>query len=143
MSFAAAASRLSGLVEGSFEGIEVLQRGSSPRIVSADVLGSKGRTLVSGPELAARLGLYSTWAYFSVKSSHGVARRAGRERPGRRATPVPAPTAQPASVNGQGGSRRPGRTSRTAGERRRPGRRGGRIDQARPELTRGGSARWT
>jgi SpoIID/LytB domain protein len=66
MSFASAASRLSGLVNGALKGIEVLERGSSPRIVSAYVLGSNGRTLVSGPELAARLGLYSTWAYFSV-----------------------------------------------------------------------------
>jgi SpoIID/LytB domain protein len=66
MSFATAASRLRGLVNGSFEGIEVLKRGSSPRIVSAYVLGSRGRTLVSGPELAARLGLHDTWAYFRV-----------------------------------------------------------------------------
>ncbi|HEX4837860.1 MAG TPA: SpoIID/LytB domain-containing protein [Solirubrobacteraceae bacterium] len=66
MSFSAATSRLSGLVHGSFKGIEVAQRGSSPRIVAAYVLGSKGRTLVSGPELAARLGLYDTWAYFTV-----------------------------------------------------------------------------
>ncbi len=80
MSFASAASRLSGLVKGAFTGIEVLKRGVSPRIVSAYVLGSKGRTLVSGPELEARLGLYSTWAYFSVKSAKGVQRRAGRER---------------------------------------------------------------
>lgn len=70
MSFAAAAQRLSGLVNGSFRGIEVTRRGSSPRIVSAYVLGSKGRTLVSGVELAARLGLYSTWASFSVPSAH-------------------------------------------------------------------------
>lgn len=72
MSFASAALRLSGLVDGSFEGIEVLQRGSSPRIVQAEVLGSKGHTLVSGPELEERLGLYSSWAYFSVKTAKGV-----------------------------------------------------------------------
>jgi stage II sporulation protein D len=66
MSFTMAASRLRGLVKGSFEGVEVTKRGSSPRIVSAYVLGSRGRTLVSGPELAARLGLYDTWAYFRV-----------------------------------------------------------------------------
>ena len=61
-----------GLVKGAFTGIEVVKRGVSPRIVSAYVLGSKGRTLVSGPELEARLGLYSTWAYFSVKNAKGV-----------------------------------------------------------------------
>jgi stage II sporulation protein D len=69
MTFAAASSRLSGLVAGSFRGIEVTRRGSSPRIVSAYVLGSKGNTLVSGAELAARLGLDSTWAEFSVRGA--------------------------------------------------------------------------
>jgi stage II sporulation protein D len=72
MSFPAAAARLRGLVRGAFRGIEVLRRGYSPRIVSAYVLGSAGRTEVSGPELADRLGLSSTWAYFSVRTAHGV-----------------------------------------------------------------------
>jgi stage II sporulation protein D len=71
ISFAAAASRLRGLVRGSFRGIEVLHRGYSPRIVSAYVLGSGGRTPVSGPELASRLGLSDTWAYFSVRTARG------------------------------------------------------------------------
>jgi len=52
LSFAAAAARLRGLVRGRFQGIEVLKRGFSPRISSAYVLGSSGRTLVSGAELA-------------------------------------------------------------------------------------------
>jgi hypothetical protein len=30
------------------------------------LLGSKGSTQISGPELAARLGLDATWAYFEV-----------------------------------------------------------------------------
>ncbi len=72
--FAAAATHLSGLVKGSFRGIEVLGRGASPRIVSAEVLGSRGDTQVSGPELEARLGLDSAWAYFSVKSGTSVTR---------------------------------------------------------------------
>jgi stage II sporulation protein D len=66
--FATAAQRLGALVHGSFEGIEVLQRGFSPRIVSAYVLGSGGHTLVNGEELAWRLGLDASWAYFSVKT---------------------------------------------------------------------------
>lgn len=66
MRFSKAAKRLRGLVEGSFKGIEVLKRGFSPRIVSAYVLGSKGKVEVTGPELEARLGLYCAWAYFSV-----------------------------------------------------------------------------
>ena len=112
LSFASAAAHLSGLVEGSFEGIEVLGRGTSPRIVSAEVLGSKGRKLVSGPELAARLGLDSTWAYFSVKNADGVHAEPDLSGPTSTApstsapAPVsaPVPSAQPASVTGQGGS---------------------------------------
>jgi stage II sporulation protein D len=100
MSFASAGSRLSGLVKGAFTGIEVLKRGLSPRIVSAYVLGSKGRTLLSGPELEARLGLYSTWAYFSVKNAKGT--RAEPDASGQ--SPAPTPTAQPANVGGTGGS---------------------------------------
>ncbi|HXN37784.1 MAG TPA: SpoIID/LytB domain-containing protein [Solirubrobacteraceae bacterium] len=72
MSFASATARLSGLVKGSLRGIEVLRRGASPRIVSAQVLGTGGDTQVSGPELEARLGLQSTWAHFSVKTGASV-----------------------------------------------------------------------
>jgi stage II sporulation protein D len=78
MSFAAARARLSGLVRGSFRGVEVIRRGVSPRIVSALVLGSRGTTRVSGPELATRLGLASTWAYFSVLSGAGLRREPDR-----------------------------------------------------------------
>jgi stage II sporulation protein D len=101
MSFSAAARRLSGLVAGAFRGIQVTRRGSSPRIVSAYVLGSEGRTVVSGPELAARLGLYSTWAYFSVRGSRGAhPEPGGRGRP-----PSTSPPATPASsVTDAGGS---------------------------------------
>jgi SpoIID/LytB domain protein len=95
MSFASATSRLGRLVRGSFKGIEVLGRGSSPRIVSAEVLGSKGHTLVSGSELAARLGLYDTWAYFSVSDSHGTHKEPDLSGPS-----APAPVAQPAKADG-------------------------------------------
>ncbi len=109
LSFAAAASRLSGLVKGGFTGIEVLKRGVSPRIVSAYVLGSKGRTLVSGTELEGRLGLYSTWAYFSVKNTKGV--HAEPDASGQ--SPAPTPTAQPADVGGTGGTGGTGATADT------------------------------
>jgi stage II sporulation protein D len=101
--FATATSRLSGLVDGTFRGIEVIKRGSSPRIVSAYVLGSKGRTLVGGPELAGRLGLNDTWAYFSVRDAHGT--HAEPDLSGTSAKPAPSPPATPASaVTGAGGS---------------------------------------
>ncbi|HEY2632478.1 MAG TPA: SpoIID/LytB domain-containing protein [Solirubrobacteraceae bacterium] len=105
LSFSAARAKLNGLVKGSFKGIEVLKRGSSPRIVTADVLGSKGRTLVSGSELAARFGLYDTWAYFSVRDSHGT--HPEPEVGAKKTSPPPAQPAQAISsapVGAAGGS---------------------------------------
>ena len=80
-------------MRGSFQGIEVVKRGFSPRIVSAYVLGSGGRTLVSGPELASRLGLYSAWAYFSTREGQSV--KAEPDRSGWSALASPAPAAAP------------------------------------------------
>jgi stage II sporulation protein D len=57
-------SALSGLVKGSLEKIDVTKRGASPRILSADLVGSDGTTTVSGETLASRLGLRDRWAYF-------------------------------------------------------------------------------
>jgi stage II sporulation protein D len=102
LSFAAAAKRLHGLVRGSFQGIEVVKRGFSPRIVSAYVLGTAGRTAISGPELAGRLGLYSAWAYFSTREGQSV--KAEPDRSGWSALASPAPAAAPApSGTPQGG----------------------------------------
>jgi stage II sporulation protein D len=71
-------ARLGGLVKGSFRGIKVVERGRSPRIVAADVIGSRGRTRVSGATLRARLGLYDTWAYFTTI---GVRRKPAPKHP--------------------------------------------------------------
>jgi SpoIID/LytB domain protein len=60
-----AAAKLRGLVRGRFRGIQVVQRGRSPRIVAADVVGTRGRTRVDGATLRAKLGLYDSWAYFT------------------------------------------------------------------------------
>ncbi|HKH17061.1 MAG TPA: SpoIID/LytB domain-containing protein [Solirubrobacteraceae bacterium] len=69
MSYGAARSKLRGLVSGRFKGIKVVQRGSSPRVVAADVIGSRGITRVDGATLRARFGLYDSWAYFtSIKT---------------------------------------------------------------------------
>lgn len=64
-----ASRRLRGLVKGRFLGIDVTRRGVSPRVVSANVIGTRGATRVSGPELRRRFGLYDTWAYFTVISA--------------------------------------------------------------------------
>ena len=57
-------AELSGLFEGRLQGIEVTERGVSPRIVRARVVGSGGSSAVSGPDLQAMLGLRSIWAKF-------------------------------------------------------------------------------
>ncbi len=100
LSFASAAAKLHGLVRGGFQGIEVLKRGYSPRILSAYVLGSAGRTAISGPELAARLGLLSTWAYFSTRE--GPSTKPEPDRSGYSAQSAPAPAAE-APPTSQGG----------------------------------------
>jgi stage II sporulation protein D len=60
------AARLGSLVKGRYRSIRVVRRGVSPRVVWADVIGSRGRTRVRGATLRARLGLHDTWAYFRV-----------------------------------------------------------------------------
>jgi stage II sporulation protein D len=57
-------SKLSGLFRGRLRKIRVLKTGYSPRIVTAKVVGSRGSSRVSGPDLQGRLGLMSTWARF-------------------------------------------------------------------------------
>ena len=75
---ASVAKKLGGLVKGSFKGIRVTKRGESPRIMTAEVVGSRGVTQTDGPTLRARLGLFDTWASFTaIKSVEG--RRLGRD----------------------------------------------------------------
>jgi stage II sporulation protein D len=69
MSLSAAGKKLGGLVKGTFRGIEVVQRGTSPRVVAADVVGTQGRTRTTGAVLRARLGLLDTWAFFTSVST--------------------------------------------------------------------------
>ena len=69
MTLTHAQRKLSGLVKGRLRGIEVVDRGRSPRIVAADIVGSRGVTRVSGATLRLRFGLYDTWAFFTTVSS--------------------------------------------------------------------------
>ncbi len=116
VSFAAAAARLSGLVRGSFRGIEVLERGVSPRIVAAEVLGSRGDTAVSGPELEARLGLDSAWAYFSVKNGASVTPEPdlSGQAPFAPTTPEGPPAASVPAAGPQGGATAPAAVATTS-----------------------------
>jgi stage II sporulation protein D len=65
-------AKLGSFVKGRLRSIEVTKRGISPRIVRAKVVGSRGSTQVTGPQLRSLLGLYDTWAYFvTIKSGQG------------------------------------------------------------------------
>lgn len=123
MRFAAAARRLKGLVQGSFEGIEVRKRGYSPRIVSAYVLGSAGNTEVSGAELASRLGLYASWAYFSVMRGgklHHEPDLSGRATEGEPAPPSARSSGPVTEAPAGGAARRTGAVNDASGGMRAP-----------------------
>ena len=72
MTLRAAQRRLGSLVKGSLTRIRVLRRGRSPRVVAAQVIGTGGRTSVSGPALRSKLGLYDTWARFTVITANAT-----------------------------------------------------------------------
>jgi stage II sporulation protein D len=86
--------KLGAWVKGKLRGIKVTQRGISPRIVTAEIIGTKGVTTVHGSELRSRLGLYDTWAYFTaIRSGQGTPPAA-----------APPPAAGPPAANPNGGS---------------------------------------
>jgi stage II sporulation protein D len=64
---------------GRFKSVKVLDRGVSPRVVSARVVGTSGSRVVTGPQIRARLGLRDTWFTF-VRAATSV-RRARSARP--------------------------------------------------------------
>jgi stage II sporulation protein D len=74
MPLRAAARKLGRLVPGRLRGIHVTERGVSPRIVRAEVVGTKGRTSVTGPQLQSVFGLMSTYMRFTTVSATRVTR---------------------------------------------------------------------
>jgi stage II sporulation protein D len=54
---------------GRFRRLEVIKRGTSPRVVAARVVGTRGSTTISGPTIRAHLGLRDTWVRFIRVSS--------------------------------------------------------------------------
>ena len=116
LSNATAAARLKGLFKGSLRGIEVLRRGASPRILLAEVLGTHGDTRVTGDELSYRLGIPSTWAYFSLHTGSttvaepdlsGHTEAPATTTPPAPPAPAPPPTPAPTTISAQGGSSAP------------------------------------
>lgn len=101
LTMAQAARKLKGLVKGEFQSIAVTQRGKSPRIVNAEVVGSGGRSAITGSELRQRFGLFDTWAYFTEISS------------GKEPAPLPPTPSGDADGDPSGGTRAP-HSARTA-----------------------------
>ena len=119
MSLKQAGRKLGSYVKGSFRGIQVVRRGRSPRIVEADVIGTRGRTRVTGGQLRARFGLFDSWAFFTSITTGDepppeadAARGPGRADRRRGAVRVGVAARQP-----PGGRRRRARAARAAGAR--------------------------
>jgi stage II sporulation protein D len=77
-------AKLGNWVKGSFRGIKVLKRGVSPRVVKARVIGSRGSTDVTGPQIRARVGMRDTWFHLrrvTTKRSLAEARTLRGARP--------------------------------------------------------------
>ena len=87
-----AALKLGSLVKGALLGISVTRHGASPRIITADVVGTKGRTSVSGSELQHAFGLLTANATFTTISMN-VASVVGASVPR-----LPAPSGGPVST---------------------------------------------
>jgi stage II sporulation protein D len=58
-------SRLGSYVRGHLRDVVVTKRGDSPRIDYAKLIGTGGATVIRGDTLAAALGLYDRWAFFT------------------------------------------------------------------------------
>jgi stage II sporulation protein D len=65
-------SKLGSHLRGKLRNIVVTQRGVSPRIVKANIVGTGGTTQISGPDLRSALGLPDSWATFiKARRYHG------------------------------------------------------------------------
>jgi stage II sporulation protein D len=66
LSLASATTSLAPYVKGTLIGIKVTKHGVSPRVISAQVIGTKGSTQVSGGQLQRAFGLLTTYATFTT-----------------------------------------------------------------------------
>ena len=146
MSLKRAGKKLRGLYQGAFRGIKVLERGASPRILSAQVVGTRGSSVTDGATLRARLGLFDTWAFFTTIKSDGERLRVGDGAvPPQASDPSGGAPARAARLAGRpvgvlSGSVVPGRRGATA--RVQALRLGRWTDVGAVTLGRGGSYRW-
>ena len=110
---ASAGAKLRGLYRGRFRGVKVLTRGSSPRIVAANVVGSAGRTRVNGADAARparavrQLGVlhldqHRQGAAAAAGEDAGAGRRARARHRGPRAAACSRPVRAPRSRSSAG-----------------------------------------
>jgi stage II sporulation protein D len=78
------AAKLGAWLKGRLKEIKVLERGVSPRVVRAQVRGSRGDTRVTGSQIRDRLGLRDTWFYVRRVSSRATAGAQARTTRGTR-----------------------------------------------------------
>lgn len=64
MTRASLQSKLRSFVRGQLKEIRITKRGTSPRVINARVVGTRGSKTISGAELRTKLGLRSTWVTF-------------------------------------------------------------------------------
>jgi stage II sporulation protein D len=85
-------SKLRRYLHGRFKRIKVVQRGVSPRVVRAQIVGTGGVTDVTGPQLRSAFGLFDTWAFFTTVTS-----KSSKPKPKTPAAPPqqPAPSGDP------------------------------------------------
>jgi stage II sporulation protein D len=76
-----AASKLGSLLNGSLVGIKITKHGVSKRIVTAQVVGTHGRTSTTGATLQGRFGLKSTLARFETITTNTGTVQATVRRP--------------------------------------------------------------
>ena len=141
--------KLHRYLQGRFKRIKVLQRGVSPRVVRAQVVGTGGVTNVTGPQLRSAFGLFDTWAFFTSVTSKASKPKPAAKKPA--ATPAHAGRPDGRRLAGRargrrarlapGGDHRPG-ARRALGARRAPrGHALGRGDR-RARSCAAGATRW-
>ena len=82
--FSAAALDRALRAPGRFKRMKVLERGVSPRVVRAQVVGTRGTRSVTGPQIRSALGLRDTWfTDYRVSTSSSRTPTAGRAWSGR------------------------------------------------------------
>ncbi|MHB8689834.1 MAG: SpoIID/LytB domain-containing protein [Solirubrobacteraceae bacterium] len=98
-----AAARLAGLFKGQLVGVRVLRHGVSPRVITAQVVGTGGSSQTTGTELQKRLGLPTTWAVFTMLSAEPGSAPGGNggTAAAEAAAAARAATAAPASARAQ------------------------------------------